>query len=673
MPDREERQPQTQPKEEKGTQPNPVVRDEAPELGIGADLFIRKKLPGSKVGRGYVVDVYENGVKMDTLELKGKKDVIELVKKFKEKYRTDRAFQNESQVRITYKVEETDEDKASKTPKSLLGISRVPEAPEVPGIPKVEPAKGETTMAEIDNILLKQANSIQSLLLKILNPELPLKVRLGQEGQEQQPQQEEAAPPSAEQTVIPTTPGVGENEKQEVKSNIANQIMTKVVEFINSKYEKAATSFNINKFAELEDIVKLDDLYNPLKSWFAAIRRAIEDWNKRSENPFTSTDYRDIADELKKTLASGDIELISKNTGMQISQEVADKIKELALKSVSTEKGVDEDAEEGGKYGYKGQEALAQKGKAAAETPFKETAQDKILKASRKIQTIGDSTSIDEIMKELDYDREETMQEMLSYFNTIATVSLNASEATLKRWLEEKHQGMAEEDHITASTKEFWKYAENTQEEASLQNVFIDWLSENNKFSSEEVLGIWNTVRNDIEGIIFKKATVVLSDSDIQNVMHTFAAVLVNYLIDNINQIASLNSDRILQSIAHVIDNAISTYIINSGNDLAGSLVSKYQETARTHLEDIIKSLSGASIGQNITKIMAIIVQDIKAILDSTDLTTGQKEKILYVINNLNLPDYFSNKWNEVISNPETVDIFKQTIEATLMQLQTQQ
>ena len=48
--------------------------------GIGTDIFIRKKAPGAHVGEGYIVDIYENGVKTDSFEMKNKKDTIDLIK-----------------------------------------------------------------------------------------------------------------------------------------------------------------------------------------------------------------------------------------------------------------------------------------------------------------------------------------------------------------------------------------------------------------------------------------------------------------------------------------------------------------------------------------------------------------------------------------------------------------
>src|SRR5271157_5768557 len=112
--------------------------------GVGTDLFIRKVRPGATVGFGYVIDVYENGVKQDTITKKTKADVFDTVKEFKAKYNTNRAFQNEIQYHVTYKTKEE---------------------------------RGETAMEDITKSLLKKASVIQDLILRITSPDSPIKTR----------------------------------------------------------------------------------------------------------------------------------------------------------------------------------------------------------------------------------------------------------------------------------------------------------------------------------------------------------------------------------------------------------------------------------------------------------------------------------------------------------------
>ena len=46
-----------------------AASDEHSNQGLGTDLFIRKNQPGSLVGKGYTIDIFENGVKVAKVEL----------------------------------------------------------------------------------------------------------------------------------------------------------------------------------------------------------------------------------------------------------------------------------------------------------------------------------------------------------------------------------------------------------------------------------------------------------------------------------------------------------------------------------------------------------------------------------------------------------------------------
>ena len=65
--------------------PEEYIKDDDAQqpTGVGADLFIRKKKPGPIIGVGYVVEVYENGVKVDELDAKDKKKVKEIINMYK--------------------------------------------------------------------------------------------------------------------------------------------------------------------------------------------------------------------------------------------------------------------------------------------------------------------------------------------------------------------------------------------------------------------------------------------------------------------------------------------------------------------------------------------------------------------------------------------------------------
>ena len=78
-----------------------LLREDEVSSGVGANIFFRKKRPGPTIGDGYIVEIYENGVKVDEKEAKGKKEIKELIDAYKSKYNTLRSFQNEVLTNIT--------------------------------------------------------------------------------------------------------------------------------------------------------------------------------------------------------------------------------------------------------------------------------------------------------------------------------------------------------------------------------------------------------------------------------------------------------------------------------------------------------------------------------------------------------------------------------------------
>lgn len=113
--------------------------------GVGSDIFVHKNVPGSHVGGGYKVEIFNNGVKVDERDIKTKIEVEKLISEYKEKYNTNRAFQNEVDVHVTYKNKrERGEDEMNST-------------------------------ASIDNTLYTKVSYISDLCNRLLDPSLPLK------------------------------------------------------------------------------------------------------------------------------------------------------------------------------------------------------------------------------------------------------------------------------------------------------------------------------------------------------------------------------------------------------------------------------------------------------------------------------------------------------------------
>lgn len=191
---------------------------ESKGTGIGTDIFVRKVKPGASIGEGYFVDVYDNGVKIDSLRKNIKKDVVEVIRQYKKQYHTDRAFQNEEQLHVTYKTKEQ---------------------------------RGEQAMENIDQELIKKANLINVALQKLMTPELPIKIRQADMTME---------------GVLPQTPGP---EVPMDENSIGTSLAVKFVQFVMKNQPQQG-----NEWA------KNDIFYNPFKKMLAAFKKEITNYQK---------------------------------------------------------------------------------------------------------------------------------------------------------------------------------------------------------------------------------------------------------------------------------------------------------------------------------------------------------------------------------------------------------
>jgi molybdopterin converting factor small subunit len=474
-------------------------QEEKTTLGVGTDIFVRKKKPGAVVGSGYIVDIYEQGAKTDSIELSTKQKVVELVRKFKEKYNTDRAFQNELQLHVTFKH-------------------------------KTE--RGDSVMASIDDILLKKANRLQDVLQRLIDPKLPLKIRQGEEM------------PNIG-TPAPTQESTQENQdmdKESIKRFIANEIIKKFTDFVKEKIETSEipTQESSPITAQNKEKIKLaeaDDLFNPLRKWYGALARKIEEFNQ-ANNIFNAQDIADITNDTKKILLSKDPNLFSQNTGEQISQEVADAIYNIGTKNI----GKPGEAEEGGLLGgdpeksKKEEQTESSSNVSAEEQTNSKTAEiiskgflksedlkNKLSDFTRQIQTVGDTKTIDSIATDLDVKRKEVAEQL--YDLLIKKGNLNQSEAIAKRWLEETI-GIKKADSIAS---EFWKYASQTKGEFSLEEVFADWV-EKSDLTVDELVLAWDEVTNDVRKAfnLKKEAQINIDQVEFSNVFTNTIKTLYN-------------------------------------------------------------------------------------------------------------------------------------------------
>jgi hypothetical protein len=128
-------------------------QEHSQDTGQGTDLYIKKIAPGSQFGQGYMVEIYDYGEKVDERFVRTKKEVYQLVKEQKDRYHTDKAFENMQHLHVTFKSP------------GEQGFTQ----------PKHSSLQGDSTM-HIDEILLRKANQINNLLAALKDPTVPKKV-----------------------------------------------------------------------------------------------------------------------------------------------------------------------------------------------------------------------------------------------------------------------------------------------------------------------------------------------------------------------------------------------------------------------------------------------------------------------------------------------------------------
>lgn len=406
--------------------------------GVGTDVFIRKKAPGSQVGEGYIVDIYENGVKIDTLTKENKRETIELIREFKEKYNTDRAFQNELQVHITYKTKEE---------------------------------RGELAMTSLDNQLMKKANTIQNILFRLLRPEMPVIHRTAEEGM-------------GGVESIPTVPGAG-IDKESIKQFMLDEIMKKYTQFVKDKVSQESP---------------IDDIYNSLRKWYGKLSDNILMFNKQDEsNQFTKADIEPIISETTRVLTSKDPQLITKTTGIEIDQGIADAMAEVGTKSV----GKPGEAEKGGDLGGDPETAQTREEAAAGANSnrvVKGTIEDDIFDLEKQIQAFGTTRSIPQLAQELKLDTPEKIKEMHDMLSRSA--DLNEAQTAIKVWVEDEMRHEEKTSTVKEwpeKVSEFWKYASTVQGVHNIDDIFMEWLPASGIETAEKTAAVWDGICRDVE------------------------------------------------------------------------------------------------------------------------------------------------------------------------------
>lgn len=159
--------------------------------GQGTDIHVMKVAPGSEFGQGYIVEIFDYGQKVDERFVQTKKQVMELVKEQKSRYNTNKAFEEELKLHVTYK------------------------SPGGQGFQHQGSSQGEIKM-DIDQILYEKAAKINNLVASLEDPKIPRK--------------EKIALDPAMQSMQPKSPSIQlDNSGEEITSN------EQLIEFIKNE------------------------------------------------------------------------------------------------------------------------------------------------------------------------------------------------------------------------------------------------------------------------------------------------------------------------------------------------------------------------------------------------------------------------------------------------------
>ena len=458
--------------------------DENDEItGIGADIFVRKKKPGHAVGVGYFVDVYENGIKVDSIEAKTKKDVKKILDEYKGKYNTQRSFEIESQQHVTYT---TKEERGEDTPKS-----RVDEKIVQPKEPKIIQEQGATAMHAFDQLLLKKASIVENLLNHLKDPTPPIKKRA--EAPMNSPVAMGTPPPPAP-TGTPSS-GTSDVEKEnvdfipetpseekltaesaiELEKKIADSLVKKIITYINENPQEP-----------------VDRLYNTIKKFNSSVKKSIKNWEKTSGEVLNVTS---IATRVKSVVNSGNVEMIKKMSGMDVTPDVAAKIQEVTLKEIGSQLD---------------QGSLMDIDKAAAVSA--PDAIKKIIDITAVAPENEATFSAAEAIKNAFGDKiPENIIEMLP--DTFSGQSVATALQQIESGLSGTEQSVGSTSAgptVEIQIKAFWKYVQTTHKTATLERFFEDWVNSQN-IELNEARQVFAAVAEEIDDLFFDKLAVVHS------------------------------------------------------------------------------------------------------------------------------------------------------------------
>lgn len=196
----------------------------------GTDIHVTKVAPGSEFGQGYIVEIFDYGQKVDERFVQTKKQVTELVKEQKARYNTNKAFEEELKLHVTFK------------------------SPGGQGFKHHGSEKGVDSM-NIDQILFSKAAKINNLVATLEDPKISRKSK-------------RAIDPMLNSTTPSKNPSLNlDNSGTEIKTQeeLVEYIKNELVEYFSSpesqNYEPGQNPENvISKYlSDIRHIIERED------------------------------------------------------------------------------------------------------------------------------------------------------------------------------------------------------------------------------------------------------------------------------------------------------------------------------------------------------------------------------------------------------------------------------
>ena len=484
-----------------------LLRDDEISTGVGANIIVRKKKPGPTVGKGYIIEIYENGVKVDEKEVEGKKDVKEIINAYKDKYNTQRSFQDEVLTHITYKTKEERGEELT-LPAEQERILREERE-------NNQQERGEVAMQSIDKILTKKAGEIHSLLQRLINPGTPIKKRATdvEEG---------------DVSFLPETPNAPGMESAELtEDGIATEITKKIVEYFNEKVTESPTegtdketksapvagnaspvvptaptasksipgnvpppiAASSNK-ERIKVSYEKDDLYNDIKGWLTKVKKILKNHEKSVGKGLDRTKVIEL---VKNIVTSGNPAEIEKATGIAVGKEAAEVMQDIMLKETGSPEPGQNTQQLGKETKTMGGTLADTIGKAAA------TLEDKAVKVVGLANGGKEEDAVD-FLKETGLNEVDEIDKLLPN-----TMNVNKIKNIIDEIIQETMGKDSGEDIsiVEVCASEFWNYAGRLNRVASVDRIFEEWINKKG-MSLDSALGVWNKIQSDVN-IAFNK------------------------------------------------------------------------------------------------------------------------------------------------------------------------